>query len=196
MDGHERPSAIRLYEIVSPGFISRDFDFGHQLLQLAWPACQHRERSEVHGNHGFRFKEFAGISSFARAHRVVIADWNHGNLWRVKFVDDPHIAENVGVARVIDLYAIGELDDVAAGLTAIDDLIAVFNSAGMVSVNHGHFDVADGLRSALIHLREYASRLFSPAIRTTREYQRLGDGASWRFRPRLQCDRNGRGCRA
>ena len=130
-----------------------DFHFGRELLQLARPTRQHWEGSEVHGNDGFRLQELAGIGGFARPHSVVIANRNHGNMWRIKLVDDPHIAEDVGVAGMINLYSIGEFDDVSARFAAVNNLIPVLNATGVVGVHHGYFDVGDGLRASLVHGR-------------------------------------------
>ena len=76
----------------------------------------------MHGDDRFRLQQFAGVGGFARAHGVVIADRQHGNLRRIELADDRHVAEHVGVAGVVDLHAVGEFDHVAAGFAAVNDL--------------------------------------------------------------------------
>ena len=105
----------------------------------------------MHGNDDSRFQEIAGVGGLARAHREVIADGQHYDFGRVELADDPHIAEDVCVSGMIDLQAIVEFDDVAAGLAAVDYLVAILNAAGVIGVHHGDFDVANLLRAAFVH---------------------------------------------
>jgi len=71
---------------------------------------------------------------------------------------------------MINLYAVGKLDHVAAGFAAVHDLVAIRDTAGVVSVNHGHFDVADALSAALIH---FCNLLYAFSSQPVRQF---GDG--------------------
>ena len=59
----------------------------------------------------------------------------------------------VGITGVIDLYAIGKLNHVTACLAAVNDLVSILNTAGMVGMHHGDFYVIDSLRAAFVHGR-------------------------------------------
>ena len=121
---------------------------------------QHRKRPEVHGDNCFRLQQFAGIGGFARRHGEMVADRQHGNLRRVELANDGHVAKDIGVAGVVNLDSVGELEHVAAGFAAIDDLVAILNAAGVNRVNHGDLHIADGLRAALVHGRDLLHALF------------------------------------
>ena len=60
--------------------------------------------------------------------------------------------QDVGVARVMDLYTVREFDHETTGLAAVNHLVAVLYAAGVIGMDHGDFYVADGLRAALVHL--------------------------------------------
>src|SRR5208283_3535873 len=107
--------------------------------------------TEVHRNDRFRLQQFTGIGSLARRHSEKVADGQHGNLGRVKVADDGHVVEDVGIARVVELDSVRELEHIAAGFAAIDDLIAILNPAGMHRVHHGDTHICDSLRAALVH---------------------------------------------
>ena len=105
----------------------------------------------------------------------MVADRDHGNVGCIQIANDRHIAEHVGVAGMVNLHAVGKLDDVATGLTAIDDLVAIRNSAGVIGVHHGDFDVANGLCAALVHGRNLLyALLFQPVTKLgNRNHDRL-----------------------
>ncbi len=136
------------------------FYVGHELLQLAGSAGQLREGAEVHGDYGFGLEEFAGIGGLARRHGEMVADGQHDDFGRVEIADDSHVAEDVGVAGVVELDSVGELEHVAAGFAAVDDLVAILNAAGVDGVDHGDLHVGDGLRAALIHGRDLFDTFF------------------------------------
>ena len=102
----------------------------------------------------FGLQQIAGIGGFARRHGVVVADRNHDNLRRIQIANDGHVAEHIGIAGVVNLHAVGEFNHVATSLAAVNDLIAIRDSAGVVGVHHGDFDVADCLSAAFVHLRD------------------------------------------
>ena len=129
----------------------------------------------MHGDDRLRLQQVAGVGGFARRHGVVVANRNHGNLRRIEIANDRHVAKHVGVAGVVDLHAVGELDHVATGLAAVDDLVAIRNAARVVGVHHGDFDVADGLSAALVHLRDLLYALLSQPVRKlgNRDHHRI-----------------------
>ena len=118
----------------------------------------------MHGDDRLRLQQIAGVCGFARPHGVVVADGQHGNLGRIEVANDGHVTEHIGIAGVVDLHSVGKLDHVAAGLAAVNDLVAVGNSAGVVGVHHGDLDVADGLGAAFVHLRDLLDAFLSQPV--------------------------------
>ena len=144
---------------------------GTSFCKRARRADEHRKRAEVHGDDSFRLQQVAGIRGFARPHRVVIADRQQGEVGCVELADNPHIAEHIGIPGMINLQPGGKFDHVATGFPAINQLVAVLNAAGVIGMDHGDFDVIQGLRAALVHLRQFLDALSFPATRTTQECQ-------------------------
>src|SRR5580765_3786417 len=105
----------------------------------------------MHGDDGFGFEKFAGIGRFTRRHGEKIADRQHSDFRRIEIANDGHIAEDVRVAGVVNLHTIRELKHVAASFAAVDDLVAILDTAGMDSMHHGDFHADDRLRAALVH---------------------------------------------
>jgi hypothetical protein len=105
----------------------------------------------VHGDYGLRLQQIAGVRRFPGRHHKAVTDGKQGDLRRVQFTNDRHIAEHGSVACVINLQATGEFDYIPASLAAVHNLIAVGDSAGVIGVNHGDFNIAHGLRSAFVH---------------------------------------------
>jgi hypothetical protein len=67
-------------------------------------------------------------------------------------IDESHIAEDAGVAGVVELETALELHDVPAGLAAVDDGTVLFGDARSVQgVDHGNLDAADLGGTALLH---------------------------------------------
>ena len=83
-------------------------------LEFGRRAIDHGERAVVHRDHLLRTDEFAqGVSSAFRVHREMAADADESEIRFVEATDERHVAEHVGVAGVVDLEAVLELDDVA-----------------------------------------------------------------------------------
>ncbi len=95
----------------------------------------------MHGDDHLRFQQTAGVGGLTRPHGENIANGQHHQVRLIQLMDDVHVAENVGVAGMVDLHSILKLDDVPAGLAAVDDLPVVFDSARVVGMDHGHTDV-------------------------------------------------------
>ena len=108
--------------MVSPGFISITLTPCTNLLKSAGRPVSTGNVAEVHGDDGIGLQQIAGVCGLARAHGVVIADGQHGDVRRVEFANDGHVSEDVGIAGVINLDAVIKLDDVTAGFAAVDDL--------------------------------------------------------------------------
>ena len=115
----------------------------------------------MHGNDGFRFQQVAGISGLTRTHGVVITDGQHSNSRRIEVANDCHVAKDVGVAGMIYLDAVFKFDHVAARFSAVNQCVTVLNSARMIGVDHGDFDVLDLLRSTFVHFRCFFHPFFA-----------------------------------
>ena len=114
----------------------------------------------MHRDNCLRLQQFAGVRGFARRHGEVVAYGQHDNLRRVKVSNNSHVAEYVRIARVVKLDSIGKFEHIAARLAAINNLIAILNSAGMHGVHHGDFHIRDGLRATFVHGRNLLYALF------------------------------------
>src|SRR5271155_3236862 len=128
----------------------------------------------MHGNDGFRLEQIAGVRGLAWSHGEMIADGQHGDFRSVKFADDGHVSENIRVAGVVDLDSILELDHIATSFAAVNELFAVLNAAGMVGVDHGDFDVADLLRTTLVHHGDVPGALLLQPSAQFRDANNLG----------------------
>lgn len=93
--------------------------------ELVGAAGERREGAEVQRNDVLRIEHAAGQRRFERAHRVKIADGQKRKLGMVEAFDELHVGEDVGVAGAIGGALIGEADDVARGLAAVDDFAVV-----------------------------------------------------------------------
>jgi hypothetical protein len=112
----------------------------------------------------------------------VVADRKQRAVGGVKIGDQFHVAENGGIAGVIDRESAGQADDVAAGFAAVNDLIAVLNAAGVEGVRHRDFDLADRLRAAFVHAADICHALrFEPQ-------GRLVNGDDLRLEPLAESD--------
>ena len=90
----------------------------------------------------------------SRAHRVVPADRQDGDLRLEALADEAHVAEEVGVAGVVHGRAVLELDDPAPAAEVARDLVrarAEGRSAGVVGVDHREADAGRLERAALVH---------------------------------------------
>ena len=61
---------------------------------------------------------------------------------------------------MINFDSILELNDVPASFAAVNHFVAILNTAGVVGVHHGDFDVADFLRAALVHHGDFLGAFF------------------------------------
>src|SRR5205823_6527587 len=118
----------------------------HELLR---GSRQRRERAEVHGNYFLDSQQLASIGSFPWAHRKEIADGQHCQIRPVKFPNEFHVAEKIGIASVVNLKPAGKLNHISDGLAAVDNLSVVQNSATMVGMHHGQAEILDPLGPAL-----------------------------------------------
>ena len=114
----------------------------------------------MHRDDRLGFEQPASIGSLSRRHGVVIADRQHGDLRRIELADDLHIAENIGVAGVVDSHSVLELHHEATSFAAVDHLIAVGNPAGVFGVDHGHAQVANLVGASFIHAGNLLDTLF------------------------------------
>ena len=64
--------------------------------------------------------------------------------------DQRHVTEHVGVAGEIDRESVLELEHQATGRAAVDDLVAVRNSARVLCVNQRDLDAVDVDGAALV----------------------------------------------
>ena len=105
----------------------------------------------------------------------MVTDRNHGNLRRIQIANDGHVAEHIGIAGVVDLHAVGELDHIATSLAAVNDLVAIRNSTRVVGVHHGDFDVTDSLSAAFVHFRDLLYTFLSQPVRQlgNRDHHRI-----------------------
>ena len=52
---------------------------------------------------------------------------------------------------MVELESTFNFNHISAGLTTVDDLTIIFNSAGMIGMHHGHSHTLYCLRSTFIH---------------------------------------------
>src|ERR1039458_305790 len=74
--------------------------------------------------------------------------------WCIEIANDGHVTKYIGVARVVKLDSVRELEHVAAGFAPVDNLIAILYSAGVHRVHHGDLHAGDRLRPPLVHRRD------------------------------------------
>src|SRR5713101_9757501 len=104
------------------GLEDMDFEAGDVarfLTQGFGRAGEDRERSVVHGHDVPYAEEAYGVGSFARTHGIEIADGQTGHVRAVEFADEPHVAENSGVAGVVYREAAGHANDVPCGFAGV-----------------------------------------------------------------------------
>ena len=88
-----------------------------------------------------------GNGGLFRRHGIEVADGQQGYIGPVKFANDRHVAEGAGIASVIELAAILELDHEACRIASIR---SVFGARGMNGVRHCDFDAINVNGAALI----------------------------------------------
>ena len=75
------------------------------------------------GDDGFGVDPFGGVGGEFGAHGEAVADGDHGDVGLAYFADEFHVAEECGVAGVVDFVA-AHGDDQAAGLAHVSALVA------------------------------------------------------------------------
>ncbi len=108
----------------------------------------------MHGDDVLDLQELQGVGGLARAHGVVVADGQAGQVGLVELADDAHVAEDAGVARMVELEAVGEAHHVAHRVAAVEDAAFVQDPATVVGVHHGDREALHLLGAALVHLRQ------------------------------------------
>ena len=93
----------------------------------------------------------AGASGVFRPHRVVIADRQERNLWRVHVGNESHVTEERRVAGEVEGAAVLHPDDEARRLSEIDDVIALDDAAAVHGGGHRNLEAGDGDRPANTH---------------------------------------------
>ena len=86
-------------------------------------------RIVVHGDGEFRFKEIERIEGIGRSHGEIVADGEEREIEPVA-ADQLHIAEESGVAGMVEAFAFG-FDDDAAGGAHVDGVAAGFETRGV-----------------------------------------------------------------
>src|SRR5215469_3127381 len=126
------------------GLQSVDLDSRDVLCEFAervWSPREHRESSVVNWNHVERAEQADRKGSFAWVHRVVPPYREASHVRLVKFADDLHVAEHGRVTRVVEFQPAGKLHNEPGRFTDIDGSAVVFDTARVIRVNHGDFDV-------------------------------------------------------
>ena len=79
-------------------------------------AGQQRKRAPVHRHHLPHAEHLAGLRRLRRVHREAIANRQERDVGLVHLADQPHVAEEAGVAGVVERQAVLEPDDEARRL--------------------------------------------------------------------------------
>src|SRR5215469_18015858 len=125
------------------------------MSEICGRSGQQRKGSPMHGNHCLWLEQPASISSLFGTHGEKIANWQQGEIRPVEVTDDLHVAEDIGVSGVVNFEPVIKGDHVATGFAAIDNLLAILDSAGMIGLDHCHLHIAHLLSSALVHGRNF-----------------------------------------
>src|SRR5579859_3567564 len=142
---------------------------GGFLSQLFGGACEHREGCVVHWDDVFHAEEADGVSRLPRAHRENIADGENGEVGLVEFADELHVAENGGVAGVINSEAAGHSNDEACRFAGVNADAVVFDGIRMEGVGHGDVKIAYRLRAALAHGTDFFFETLLADVKTSFE---------------------------
>src|SRR5260221_14545502 len=89
-----------------------------------------------------------GAGGVARAYSVEVADGKHSDVRFVEFADQFHVAEEGGVAGMIDRKAALNSNDESGRFAAVDSNAVVVDGVRMEAVGHCHLIRADGLSTA------------------------------------------------
>src|SRR5215210_4069713 len=127
-------------------------DSGEVILELLRRAGEEREGPIVDGHDVPYAQEASGVGGFEGAHDDLVADRQQGEVGTVDLTYKAHVAEDGGVARMVELEPALELQDVPDGLASVHDCPVLFGYARRVEgVNHGDPDPADLGGAALLH---------------------------------------------
>src|SRR4051794_25120311 len=124
-----------------------DLHARRELLQLLRRAGEKPERSPVRGDAALDADQLECDGCLARAHRVVIADREDGDVRLVDAADQLHVAEHAGVAREVEHGAVLGGDDDAARLSCVR---AVRRRARVECIDEGELDAVDIDGAALV----------------------------------------------
>ena len=122
-----------------------------EFLELLRGSGQWGKCAEVHGNYFLDPQKLAGISGFPRTHGKEVSNGQHRQIRLVKLPNEFHVAEKIGIAGVVNLKLVGELNHVPDGLTSVDNLPVVQNAATMVGMDHSQSEILDLLTPPLVH---------------------------------------------
>src|SRR3954471_4920849 len=121
-------------------------DGGEVFLKLLGSAGEDRHHvGTVMDRHGvLDAQEPDGVGSLERAHDQPVADGQQGEVGAVDLTYKLHIAEDGGVASVIEPETALKLEDIAHGLAAVDEVSIVrLDARGVEGVGRGNPDPAD-----------------------------------------------------
>src|SRR5918994_1200994 len=125
---------------------------GGVLLKLLRGARHEREGPVVHRDDVLYAEEPGRVGRLERAHHYLVADGQQGEVRVVDLPNQAHVAEDRSVARVVQLEATLELDDVAHRLATVDVAAVVeLYARGVEGVGRRHLEAADLDRAALLY---------------------------------------------
>src|SRR6266481_5664562 len=107
------------------------WDIAGEFAQRFGPPGERRKRSVVHGYHMLHVEQTDRESGLTRPHREAVSDWQQREAGSVQVADDFHIAEDGGIAGVVNRQSSRQADNVSARFAAINHLVAILNPAGM-----------------------------------------------------------------
>ncbi len=119
-------------------------------FQLIGCAGEQRERAVVHRHHLLHAQPLRRHGRGVGPHREAIADRQKRDVGFVELADQFHVAEQRGIARVVNRLVVLEFHDEAGGLTEIDDAVLV-DAAAVARIGHGDAQAFAGDRAALVH---------------------------------------------
>ncbi len=115
----------------------------------------------MHGNDVFHAEEANSVGRFPWAHREPVADWKHRYIEFIQFAEQLHIAEQRGIAGMINGDATGKTYQVTSGFAGIEARTIFIDRIGMHRVGHADFEVTNLLRAAFAHGTGFLSETFA-----------------------------------
>ena len=137
-----------------PQFQYLDPSWFHEWLECRRRSGQQRKRPPVHRHDLSGTNQLGGARRCFRIHRKAIADGQEGNLGSIALANEAHVAEQAGVAGVIQRALIFEADHVARRFPHVHHLSLLDESAAVTSVGHRHTKACDRQRATLVHRRD------------------------------------------